>query len=245
MNRVKCIISYDGTSFEGYQIQPNKRTVQGEIERVLSKMHKSDSFRIHASGRTDAGVHANGQVFHFDTGLALEPYQWIKALNAQLPEDIVVTSVEFAHLDFHSRFSAERKEYHYHIVTTPERDPFSRNYAYHYPYSLNIEEMEQALQYFVGTHDFTSFCSAKTEVQDRVRTIHRFQLVRENDRLIFQIQGNGFLYNMVRIIIGTVLEVGSGKRKAIDIPQIFEARTRSHAGKTAPGCGLYLYRVFY
>lgn len=245
MNRVKCIISYDGSEFAGFQVQPNKRTVQGEIEKVLSRMHKGEFIRIHGSGRTDAGVHAKGQVFHFDTDLSLDEKQWIRALNTQLPEDISVLSAELVDSTFHARFSAQEKEYHYYVYTGTNRNPFLRKYSHHYPYGLDVEAMVKAQDYFLGTHDFTSFSSAKSEVEDRVRTISSFEIVEEHEQLIFKIRGNGFLYNMVRIIVGTVLEVGIGKRKPEDIPEIIQAKERAKAGKTAPGQGLYLYKVYY
>ena len=159
--RIKCTLSYDGTHFSGYQIQPGKRTVQGELERVLEQMHKGKAIRATASGRTDAGVHAYGQVIHFDTFLSLSADQWKKALNAQLPDDIVIKDVQEADPSFHARFSAKAKEYRYKVRIAQERDVFLRNYCYHYPYPLDMEAMRRALRLMEGTHDFTSFCSAK------------------------------------------------------------------------------------
>jgi len=245
MNRVKCTISYDGTNFQGYQVQPNKRTVQGEIERVLEKMHKGEEVRIHASGRTDALVHAVGQVIHFDTTISMESRNWQKALNAMLPEDISVREVEIVDSTFHSRFSCIGKEYRYRVYIGEVRDPLKRFYTYHYPYSLNLEAIQQACQYLLGTHDFTSFCSAKTEIEDRVRTIEEFQVDQVEDELIFRIKGNGFLYNMVRIIVGTMLDVGAGRFNPEEIPVILGAKDRTRAGKTAPASGLYLWKVYY
>lgn len=246
MNRIKCVIAYDGTHFQGYQVQPNKRTVQGEVEKILQSMHKGEAVRIYASGRTDATVHAKGQVIHFDSPLNLNSDAWKRALNTQLPDDIAVESSEITTPDFHARFASKGKEYHYHVYTGQERDPFTRHHAYHFPYPLNKVDMKKAMESFLGTHDFTSFCSAKTEIEDRVRTIEAFQLIENNDQeLIFQIRGNGFLYNMVRIIVGTVLEVGTGRRKAEEIVEILEAKDRTKAGKTAPGHGLYLWKVYY
>lgn len=245
MQRVKCIIAYDGTHFEGYQVQPQKRTVQGEIEKVLTRMHKGQKVHVFASGRTDAHVHALGQVIHFDTSIQMTPERWKIALNTMLPDDIAVVASELVDFDFHARFSAKGKEYHYYISLKKDRDPFTRNYYYHYPYPLNLDAMERAAQYFIGTYDFTSFCSAKTTVEDRVRTIEKLKLVRDEEKLFVQIKGNGFLYNMVRIIVGTLLEVGAGKRNPEDILQIINAKDRTKAGKTAPGHGLYLYKVYY
>ncbi|MCU9615197.1 tRNA pseudouridine(38-40) synthase TruA [Caldibacillus lycopersici] len=245
MKRIKCIVAYDGTHFQGYQVQPNKRTVQGEIEQVLAKMHKNQQVKIYASGRTDANVHAKGQVFHFDSSIFMGEDRWVMALNALLPEDIVILHAQYVANDFHARFSNHGKEYRYRILRKKERDPFLRNYTYHYPFPLNLEKMKQAMKILEGTHDFTSFCSAKTSVTDHIRTIESFTLIETAEELVFQIRGNGFLYNMVRIIVGTMLEVGAGKLQPENIPAILEGRDRSLAGKTVPGHGLYLWKVFY
>lgn len=245
MKRFKCIISYDGTHFAGYQIQPNKRTVQGELERVLANMHKGEIIRVTASGRTDAGVHAYGQVIHFDSPLHLPADRWKKALNAMLPEDMAIREVQEVDASFHARFSAVAKEYRYKIRTAVERDVFSRHYAYHFPYPLDYDAIKQALQLVKGTHDFTSFCSAKTEIEDRVRTIYEANLLLTHDGFEFQWIGDGFLYNMVRILVGTMLEIGQGKRNWDCIPSILEEKDRRLAGKTAPPHGLYLWNVAY
>ncbi|MBB5325754.1 tRNA pseudouridine38-40 synthase [Anoxybacillus tepidamans] len=245
MKRFKCIISYDGTHFAGYQIQPNKRTVQGELERVLANMHKGEAIRIIASGRTDAGVHAYGQVIHFDSPLHLPTDGWKKALNAMLPDDIAIREIQEVDASFHARFSAVAKEYRYKIRTAVERDVFSRHYVYHFPYPLDYDAIKQALQLVKGTHDFTSFCSAKTEIEDRVRTIYEANLLFTDDGVEFQWIGDGFLYNMVRILVGTMLEIGQGKRKWDCIPSILEGKDRRLAGKTAPPHGLYLWKVAY
>jgi tRNA pseudouridine38-40 synthase len=203
MNRYKCIIAYDGSGFSGYQVQPKKRTVQSVIEAVLTKMHKGSPVKISASGRTDAGVHAKGQVVHFDSPLSLPLEKWELALNSMLPEDISVLSVEDADPAFHARFDANGKEYRYYLNQSPKRDPFQRNYAFHYPYPLNLEAMREASAYLLGTHDFSSFCSARTEVEDKVRTIETIEILQDEKRVSFRFVGNGFLYNMVRILVGT------------------------------------------
>jgi tRNA pseudouridine38-40 synthase len=245
MFRYKCIISYDGSGFSGYQVQPKKRTVQSVIEAVLTKMHKGSSVKISASGRTDAGVHAKGQVIHFDSPLSLPVEKWELALNSMLPEDISVLSVKEADPAFHARFDANGKEYRYYLNQSPKRDPFQRNYAFHYPYPLNLEAMREASAYLLGTHDFSSFCSARTEVEDKVRTIKTIEILQDEEKVSFHFIGNGFLYNMVRILVGTLIEVGSGKRKSEEIMEILEKRDRRYAGKTAPGQGLYLWQVLY
>ncbi|MBT2694535.1 tRNA pseudouridine(38-40) synthase TruA [Bacillus sp. ISL-55] len=245
MPRIKCTISYDGTGFSGYQVQPGKRTVQGELEKVLEKMNKGTSTRVNASGRTDAGVHALGQVIHFDTTLEIEPARWQIALNSLLPDDIAVLSVDIAKPDFHARFDAVGKEYRYFLLLSKHRDPFQRNYAYQFQYELDHDAMREASNLLLGTHDFTSFCSAKTEVEDRVRTLKEIDFYEENGLLVFRFVGDGFLYNMVRILVGTLLEVGTGRRSADTMPQLLADQDRTLAGKTAPGHGLYLWKVFY
>jgi tRNA pseudouridine38-40 synthase len=245
MQRYKGIISYDGSAFSGYQVQPGKRTIQSEIESVLLKMHKGIPVKITGSGRTDAGVHAKGQVIHFDSPLPISEEKWTVALNSLLPSDISVLSVSKVTDSFHARFDVERKEYRYFIYLSTNRDPFRRNYAFQFPYKLDIDSMRLASQYLLGTHDFSSFCSAKTEVIDKVRTIEEINLLAENDLLVFRFVGNGFLYNMVRILVGTLLEVGSRTRHPSDIADILEKKDRKFAGKTAPAQGLYLWDVFY
>lgn len=245
MQRYKCIVAYDGTGFAGYQVQPGKRTVQLEIEQALSKIHKGDSVRIAASGRTDAGVHARGQVVHFDSKLQIPGERFKKALNAMLPRDISILDASQVDMDFHARFTSVRKEYRYRISLSEERDPFLRDYAYHYPYRLDLEAMKEAAHYLQGTHDFTSFCSAKTEVVDKVRTVEEIIFNTSEDELVIQFIGNGFLYNMVRIMTGTLLEVGSGKKAPAEMKGILAAKDRVQAGKTAPGHGLYLWKVDY
>jgi tRNA pseudouridine38-40 synthase len=245
MNRYKAIISYDGSLFAGYQVQPDKRTVQSELEKALRKLHKGENIKVSASGRTDAGVHAKGQVIHFDSPYSFPEENWSRGLNALLPEDIVILKIQQTSSDFHSRFDASGKEYRYFIYLSKVRDPFLRNYAHHFPYDLDYEAIREAIQHLIGTHDFTSFCSAKTEVSDKVRTISGIDFFEEDGKLIFRFVGSGFLYNMVRILVGTLLEVGTNKKSALDIKEILRKKDRSYAGKTAPGDGLYLWQVFY
>ncbi|EKN69140.1 tRNA pseudouridine synthase A [Neobacillus bataviensis LMG 21833] len=245
MQRYKCIITYDGSGFSGYQVQPNKRTVQSVLEAVLAKMHKGNPIKVLGSGRTDAGVHAKGQVIHFDSPLLIPEERWETALNSMLPEDISVRSVMKVESSFHARFDAVGKEYRYVLHLSAQRDPFQRNYACRYPYPLNLEDMQAASKYFLGSHDFTSFCSAKTEVADKIRTIEAIDFMIEDDHLTLRFVGDGFLYNMVRILVGTLLAVGSGDFLPEDMPVILEKKDRRVAGKTAPANGLYLWEVFY
>lgn len=245
MQRFKCKIAYVGTSYSGYQVQPNKVTVQSEIERALMKLHKGTQVRISASGRTDAGVHAKGQVIHFDSPLNIPEDKWQLALNSLLPDDISILAVSKVHCDFHARFDVVKKEYRYFIYPSKTRDPFLQPFAVQFKYPLNVSNMIAASQFLIGTHDFTSFCSAKTEMEDRVRTIHQIELLEENGLLVFRFVGNGFLYNMVRILVGTLLEVGTGERDPASIPELIENKDRTTTGKTAPAHGLYLWEVFY
>lgn len=245
MFRYKCVIAYDGSRFSGYQIQPEGRTVQGVLESTLQKIHKGEMIKVTGSGRTDAGVHAQGQVIHFDSPLHIPVEKWPTVLNGVLPNDIAIKQVLKVDNDFHARFSVTQKEYRYKIYTGATRDPFKQKFYYHYPYPLDIQEIKAASEYLLGTHDFTSFCSAKTEVVDKVRTISEFSYMQEDDELIFTFIGNGFLYNMVRILVGTLLEIGNGKIAADQIPVILEAKNRASAGKTAPAEGLYLWKVYY
>lgn len=245
MQRYKCTISYDGTLFSGYQVQPNKRTVQSEVEEALRKIHKGNPIHITASGRTDAGVHAKGQVIHFDSHLSITEERWMKALQALLPEDIVVLKVEQIDSTFHARYQTTGKEYRYFIHQSKIKDPFTRHYQFQYGYPLDVEQMRKAATFLLGTHDFTSFCSARTGVKDRVRTLRVIDIVEEKDTLMFRFVGDGFLYNMVRILVGTLLEVGRGLRKPEDMLVILEQEDRQKAGKTAEAQGLYLWEVFY
>lgn len=246
MHKLKCTVSYDGTNFSGSQIQPNKRTIQFEIEKAIKKIHKGKQIRIYASGRTDTGVHAMGQVFHFETDLVIPGSNWKKALNAILPDDIYVKKVENVARNFHAQFDAIEKEYRYFILNSKEVDVFKRNYSYFYPFAIDMDKIKQACKLFEGTHDFTSFCSARSTVKGtKVRTLYEVSCEKQADEIVFVLRGNGFLYNMVRIIVGVLLDVGSGKLSMNDIEEMFRKKDRSAAGKTAPPTGLFLWTVKY
>lgn len=245
MQRYKGIISYDGSFFSGYQIQQNGRTVQEELEKALRKMHKGSPVKVTASGRTDAGVHAKGQVVHFDSPLELSSERWVRAVNGLLPSDIRLCEVMKVDSSFHARFDAIEKTYKYIIYQGRVRDPIRRHFAVHFPYHLDVEKMRMAATSLVGTHDFTSFCSAKTEKSDKVRTLEKIVIEESNEDIIFTFTGNGFLYNMVRIMVGTLLDVGTGKIPLERFPYILEGCDRALAGKTAPAEGLYLWKVSY
>lgn len=246
MNKVKCIIQYDGTNFSGFQIQPRGRTVQGELERALKKMHKGDHVRIQPSGRTDKGVHAVGQVIHFETPFELEVRSWKQALNTMLPNDLYVKKVAYVPHDFHCRYDANQKEYRYIVNRSKEPNVFKHNYAYHFPYELNIKAIQEACTHLEGTHDFTSFSSAKdTSKGSKIRTLFEVSCLEKEEDLIFTFRGDGYLYHMVRIMIGTLLDIGQGRREATDIKELFSKRDRRLASQTSPAVGLYLWEVTY
>ena len=246
MKRVKCIIAYDGSEFSGFQIQPHKRTVQGVVEAALKKIHKGEEIRLHASGRTDAGVHAIAQVFHFDTSLELPADAWKRALKALLPPDILVKDAEIVTGDFHARFSATEKEYHYFVLNRAEPDIFRRQYMHHSTAVYDMETMRQACQVFEGTHDFTSFASARSTAKgSKVRTLSKVSCTKEGDTIEFVLRGNGFLQHMVRIIVGALLEAGEGKVTSEALAAILEEKDRTKAGMTVPASGLYLWEVNY
>lgn len=246
MRRIKMIISYDGSGFEGYQIQPKGRTVQQELEAALAVIHKGAAVRVSASGRTDAGVHASGQVIHFDTPLGIPDGRWAMALNTRLPADIRVLHAEEVSGSFHARFSAEGKTYRYIWELADVPSPFRRHFASpSRGQAPDIGKMEAGAAHLIGTHDFTSFCSAKTDVEDKVRTVEAIRFEQRGDELHMMITGSGFLYNMVRIIAGTLWAVGTGLLDPDAVPEILAARDRAKAGKTAPPQGLYLEKVRY
>ncbi|WP_431801973.1 tRNA pseudouridine(38-40) synthase TruA [Halobacillus andaensis] len=246
MHRLKCTVQYDGTRYAGYQVQPNGHTVQEELEKALTKMHKGRRVKVTASGRTDSGVHARGQVIHFDTDLHIPASNWKRALASMLPPDIHVAHAEQVDNDFHARYDTTGKEYRYFVWNSREPDIFRRNFTYHIKMPLHLEAMKTACRLIEGEHDFTSFCSSRTDVKgSKVRTIHQASIEKNGDELTFVFKGSGFLYNMVRILVGTLLEVGRGERKPEDLKAIIEAGNREAAGKTAPPHGLFLWKVDY
>ena len=242
MRRLKCTIQYDGTGYAGYQVQPNGLTIQEVIETTLGRMHKHP-VKIIGSGRTDARVHAYGQVIHFDTELSIPPENVVKALNTLLPADIRVRSCEEVEPAFEARYDVIRKEYRYFVRR--EENAFRRNLSVHVPYPIDLKRIRQGMAHLIGTHDFSSFCVAKTETDNRVRTIYEAELMTVDDELVFRFQGSGFLYNQIRIMVGTLLDVGRGRFAPEDIKKMLLAKDRNVAGVTAPPHGLYLWEVFY
>lgn len=246
MKRIKCTIAYDGSRFSGFQIQPNERTVQGNLEQALSKVHKGENIRLHPSGRTDAGVHAVNQVFHFDTELDIPSEGWKRALQSILPTDIQIKEITLVDADFHARYSAIEKEYRYFVLNRTESDLFRRNYVHHSAASYDMNEIQQACNVFEGTHDFTSFSSAKSTAKgSKVRTLSHVSCSVDGDMIEFVLRGKGFLQHMVRIIVGALLEAGEGKRTANELSTILEKQDRTNSGVTIPPEGLYLWEVTY
>lgn len=247
MKKYKLTIAYDGTRYSGWQIQPNAPTVQAHIQDALKVVNKHDAPLI-GSGRTDAGVHALGQVAHFQTGQTWEPKRLLAALNGLLPHDIRIKEVEEVPLDFHSQYSAKSKIYHYHLFLNKVDDPFTRPYHLRLSQPIDLNLLHAASKYFIGTHDFTSFANEPgvgAVAKNPVRTLKRLDIVPEAGGLRLEFESKGFLYKMVRNITGALLEVVQGKRPLEEIPEIFAARDRRRAGIAAPPHGLFLVQVDY
>lgn len=241
---VKMIIEYDGTNFFGWQRQSKFRSVQGDIERVLTKIFRRE-MQIDGAGRTDAGVHAYGQVATFKSAIPMPLENLKRALNNFLSEDIRILTLSVESEAFHARYSAKGKTYVYKVLNAVERDVFSSHYAYHYPYEIKEELILEAISHFIGEHDFTSFMASGSSAQNPVRIIHDITFKRNGDTLELTYTGNGFLYKMVRIITGYLLEVGQGKILPQKTLELFENPTRKYTTKIAPAEGLYLNEVYY
>lgn len=247
MARLKIVISYDGTEFHGFQRQAGLPTVQGELERALAAVLRRP-VEVTGASRTDAGVHACGQVAHFDwePQQSFPPDRLARALSGRLPRSVSIHSASPVPDDFHARHSARWKIYRYRIATGAVRDPFLARYALHRPGRLDLEAMREAALAFVGRHDFTSFCSSRTSAGDKVRRVD-LVAVREAEggQLAVDVAGDGFLHNMVRILVGTLLEIGRGRRRPEEVSAVLAARDRRLAGPTAPPHGLCLQRIGY
>lgn len=242
--RYKLIISYNGKNYSGFQKQINKKTVQETIEKVLTEVLRKE-ITIVASGRTDGGVSAFSQVCHFDSDEAIDVKRTIGYSNRLLPNDIRIFDIEEVSMDFHARYSAKEKTYEYYFYTG-NISPIYEEFATFLGGNINITAMKEACKCFIGEYDFTSFCAANTDVKSKVRRILNAEIINVNENLYkLSITGNGFLYNMVRIIMGTIASVGFNKIKTKDIKDIILAKDRSLAGKTMPSKGLYLKKVIY
>ena len=241
MRRIKLVVAYDGTEYCGFQVQNNGPTIEGELNKVLSELFKED-IRVIGASRTDSGVHAYCNVAVFDTQARMPAEKMVYAINQRLPEDIRVQESSEVAADFHPRHTDSRKTYEYRIYNAAVQNPMKRRYALWNYYKLDVEKMKEAAAYLVGEHDFKSFCSADTQVESTVRTVYEVAVTQIGEDIVISVSGNGFLYNMVRIIAGTLLEVGKGRIEPNEMPRILEAKNRQASGPTAPPHGLTLVK---
>ena len=244
MRNIKLTIEYDGKDFNGWQKQPNKLNIQGTIEQAIKSI-TGEEVELNASGRTDAGVHALGQVANFKTNSQIPIEKFAMAINSKLKKSIIIKKAEEVDERFHSRLNCKKKTYRYIINNSPEGTAIYRYLETHIPQKLNFEKMKQALKYFEGEHDFKAFKASGTSSKNSIRTIYETNIYENEDRIIIELTGNGFLYNMVRIIVGTLVEVGMGKIEPSQIENILKEGKRENAGKTLPPNGLYLLEVKY
>ncbi len=244
LRNIKLIIEYDGTNYAGWQRQNNAVAIQQKVEEAIKCVTGSFS-EVIGSSRTDSGVHARGFVCNFYTESKIPSLSFKRALNNFLPEDIVIINSEDVENEFHSRYHSTGKKYVYTIVTGTERSAIGRNYVYYFYRKLDIQKMQDGARYFLGTHDFSAFKKTGSSVKTSVRTIKDLQIKQKEKTIEFSIVGDGFLYNMVRIIVGTLLEVGVGRFTPEYIVQIIDSKDRSKAGKPVPARGLCLEEVYY
>ncbi len=238
------VVAYDGTNYCGWQVQPNGITIEEVLNRSLSNL-LGEKIEVMGASRTDSGVHSLGNVAVFDTNTRMPADKIAFALNQRLPEDIVVQGSCEVPSDWHPRYQESTKTYEYRILNRTFRMPTRRLDTYFYHYPLDVEQMSEAASYLVGTHDFASFCAANAQVKSTVRTIYSCTAQKENDIITIRVTGNGFLYNMVRIIAGTLIEVGAGKCRPVEIKDILAAENRDAAGPTAPAQGLTMMGIEY
>jgi len=245
MQNYKAIICYDGTNYKGWQKQTStEKTIQGRLEKILSDI-LDEAIEIHGSGRTDAGVHAIGQVISFKTSSSLSAQDISKRLRHMLPSDIGLISLEKADIRFHARLSCTGKTYIYRIWNSEEPCIFERKYAHIIPSKLDLDLMKKASLCFIGTHDFSAFCTKKSSKHSAERTIEKINISKEGNIVQIEYTGNGFLYNMVRIMTGTLIDIGLEKRNIDSINEAFVSNSRINSGETAPACGLFLKEVYY
>ena len=242
--RIKLVIEYDGSGFHGWQVQENAHSVQAELEKAIAVI-SGESTRVTGAGRTDTGVHAFGQVAHFDTQSKIPAEKFSAAFNSILPPEVCILTSHQVPPDFHARFSAAGKTYEYRILNRSIRSPLLAKRAWHVREPLDFEAMELAAKSFIGEHDFSAFCSSCHSIQTFNRTLTASKWTRQGDCLVYRVSGNGFLYNMVRIMTGTMVEVGLKKRTAESMETLLNGKDRNKAGITAPPHGLYLLEVHY
>lgn len=241
MKRVMLTVAYDGTNYHGWQIQPNGETIESVLNRCLSALLQ-EKIEVIGASRTDSGVHALGNIAVFDTDTTIPPEKISYALNARLPEDIRIQESKEVAGDFHPRHCDSRKTYEYRIYNARFPMPTERLYTYFTYTPLNIDKMRAAAEYFIGTHDFKSFCSVDSQAENTVRMLEHVEVKQTDSCIIIRVAGRGFLYNMVRIMAGTLIEIGRGRMEPQEIPRILEAKDRNAAGPTAPACGLTLMK---
>lgn len=244
MRNIKLIIEYHGKSFNGWQKQSNELNIQGEIEKAIGEL-TGEEINLISSGRTDAGVHSLGQVANFRTESNIPIEKFAIAINSKLKKSIIVKIAEEVHEKFHSRYSVKSKKYRYTINNSAMGTAIYREFEYHFPIKLDIEKMQQAVKYFEGEHDFAGFKASGTSSKNSVRTIYKAEVIKNGDRIYIELTGNGFLYNMVRIIAGTLVDVGIGKIQPQEISEIIKSKDRKRAGKTLAPHGLCLVEVTY
>ncbi len=244
MRRLLFSIKYDGTAYHGWQVQNNALTVQEVFQNAVEKVFLK-RLDVKGCSRTDSGVHAEMYCVSIDTDMNISCENAVLALNTHLPDDIAAFDCKEVNLDFHPRYDCKSKQYIYKIYNGKIRNPFYEKYSYHYRYPINEEYLHKEAQHFLGTHDFSGFCSVKSDVEDTVRTVYSVSVKREGDFVIFSVEANGFLYNMVRIIVGTLLFINEGNIKEGELKEVIESKDRKRAGKTAPPQGLYLYKINY
>ena len=242
MKRVKLVVAYDGTNYRGWQIQNNGETIESMLNRAISSLTGED-IHVMGSSRTDSGVHAMGNVAVFDTEARMAADKFSYALNQRLPEDIRIQMSEEAELDFHPRYCDSEKTYEYRILNRKFPVPTERLYSYFYHYKLDVDKMREATSYLIGRHDFASFCGSGAQVKTTIRTVTGIEVFREGDMVTIRVSGTGFLYNMVRIISGTLIEIGNGQYPPERMQKILDAKDRSAAGPTAPAQGLTLMGI--
>lgn len=245
MKRIGLVVAYDGTNYCGWQVQPNGITIQGVLNETLTQL-LGEPVEVMGASRTDAGVHALGNVAVFDTNARMPGDKFSYALNQRLPEDIRIQLSEEVEPDFHPRYCDSEKTYEYRILNRRFPVPTERLYSYFYHYKLDVKKMKEATSFLIGRHDFASFCGSGAQVKSTVRTITSMDVWREGDIITIRVSGEGFLYNMVRIIAGTLIEVGNGQYPPERMEEILKARSREAAGPTAPAHGLTLMGIqFY
>ncbi len=235
-------VSYDGTDFCGWQVQNEMRTVEGELNKAINEL-TGETTEVIGASRTDSGVHAKGNVAVFDTESSIPAEKFMYAINSLLPDDVTVVESKEVDRDFHPRHCRSVKTYEYRIYTSRINNPLKRRFAYRFPTELDVEKMDEAAKYLIGEHDFKSFCCVRTQAETTIREIISADVYRDDEDIVIRVTGAGFLYNMVRIIAGSLMEVGSGKYEPVHIKEVLEGTDRTLAGPTAEPQGLTLVNI--